>query len=432
VTIKVGVDVLNDEMKKTWLSMITIRRLFAAVMILCSLVFLELARADSVWLQGAKLTATDGAAADHFGASVSISGDYAIVGAACDNDRGADSGSAYIFWWDGTDWIQQAKLTAADGDAGHWFGNSVSISGDYVIVGARYGDGNFTNTGVAYIFWRNGTGWVQQAKLIATDGVTGDCFAISVSISGDYAIVGAFCDDNRGSAYIFERDGNGWSQKQKLIAADGDDGDGFGKSVSIDGDKVIVGAYGDDDKGNDSGSAYIFRLLYGTHWVRQQKITAADSALGDSFGRSVSINGDRVIVGAYWDDDRGIDSGSVYMFRWGGTSWVQQQKLTAADGDTYDWFGFSVSISGDYAVIGVNGKDDLGVDAGLAYVFKWDGTGWVQQQKLTALDGVAKDWFGRSVFINGDRTIVGAPLDDDNGNNSGSAYIFAPSDGPAH
>jgi len=423
--------VLNGERKKIWLCMIPIRHLLSGVVILCSLVLLESARADTAWLQKAKLTATDGQVNDHFGISVSISGDYAIMGAANDNDKGVDSGAAYIFRWDGTGWIQQQKLTAADANDGHWFGNSVSISGDYAIVGARHGDGNFNNSGAAYIFRRNGTNWVQQAKLIASDGVLGDCFGI-VSISGGYAVVGAFCDDNRGSAYIFKRDGTNWSQQQKLTAADGEPGDGFGKSVSISGDKIIVGAHGDDDGGAESGSAYIYRLLYGTRWVRQQKITAADSVLGDSFGISVSICSDKIIVGAYWDDDLGTNSGSAYIFRWDDTGWVQQAKLLAIDGAESDHFGFSVSISGDLAIVGAWGDNDKGNDSGSAYIFRWDGTNWVQQQKLTALDGAAKDWFGRSVFINGDKTIVGAIFDDDKGKNSGSAYIFALTSGPAH
>jgi hypothetical protein len=375
----------------------------------------------AAWLERQKLLAFDGAANDYFGWSVSISGDYAIVG-AWDDDKGYNSGSAYIFKRNGETWSQQQKLLASDGAAGDYFGYSVSISGDYAIVGA-YGDD--VGKGSAYIFKRNGTNWVQQQKLTASDGAAGDYFGESVSISGDYAIVGALYDDDKGtdsgSAYIFKWNGTSWVQQAKLTALlDGAASDAFGCSVSISGDYAIVGAYGDDDKGSDSGSAYIFKHD-GTAWVQQQKLTASDGAAEDRFGGSVSISGDYAIVGA-----RGNDSykGSAYIFNWDGTIWSQQQNLTASDGAAEDRFGYSVSISGDYAIIGAYCDDQKGYKSGSAYIFNWDGTSWVQQKKLLASDGAASDYFGNSVSISGDYAIVGADCDDDKGTTSGSAYVF--------
>jgi len=385
------------------------------------------AKAGNTWLERQKLLAPDGADGDWFGYSVSISGDYAIVGAYGDDDKGSNSGSAYIFKRDGTSWSQQQKLTAPDGAAGDLFGYSVSISGDYAIVGAFYDDDKGSNSGSSYIFKRDGTGWSQQTKLLASDGAANDHFGESVSISGDYAIVGAEGDDdkgsNSGSAYIFKRDGTGWSQQQKLTASDGAAGDFFGASVSISGDLAIVGAVWDDDKGANSGSAYIFRWD-GTSWSQQQKLLPSDGAAEDWFGSSVSISGDLAIVGAESDDDKGSYSGSAYIFRWDGTAWVQQQKLTASDGATYDNFGYSVSISGDLAIVGAHGDDDKGDFSGSAYIFKRNGTSWSQQQKLTASDGAAGDFFGDSVSISGDYATVGAVWDDDKGSDSGSAYVF--------
>ncbi len=309
-----------------------------------------------------KLTASDGAWTDWFGHSVAISGDYAIVGAYWD-DIGSnyEQGSAYIFQRSGTSWYEYYKLTANDGAEFAQFGISVSISGDYAIVGAAYDDiGSNTNQGSAYIFHRSGTSWTQQIKLTASDGATGDNFGASVSISGDYAIVGAVNDDigsntNQGSAYIFAYDSgvSTWVYTNKLTASDGATNDYFGASVSISGDYAIVGAYGDDIGSNtNQGSAYIFHRS-GTSWTQQAQLTASDGESGDYFGHSVSISGDYAITGAYYDNiGSNTDQGSAYIFYKSGTSWTQQIKLTASDGVTGEWFGFSVSISGDYAIVG--------------------------------------------------------------------------------
>jgi hypothetical protein len=254
------------------------------------------------------------------------------------------AGTAQAGWG----WLEKQKLLASDADAGVQFGISVSISGDYAIVGVPNDNDKGTDSGSAYIFWWDGTSWVQQAKLLASDGDAIDFFGYSVSISGDYSIVGAGGDDDKGnwsgSAYIFLRDGTSWNQQQKLLASDGAAGDNFGISVSISGDHAIVGAYEDDDKGIDSGSAYIFKRE-GAAWVQQAKLLASDGAAGDDFGISVSISGDYAIVGAIGDDDKGSKSGSAYIFKREGAAWLQQQKLLASDGAADDWFGISVSIA---------------------------------------------------------------------------------------
>jgi len=378
-----------------------------------------------------KLLASDGVSSDHFGIAVSIDGDYAIVGAADDDDKGTSSGSAYIFQKNGASWGQQAKLTASDGTSSDYFGISVSISGDYAIVGAYSDDDMGSSSGSAYIFQRSGTSWVQQAKLVPSDGYSSDYFGYSVSISGDYAIVGAYYDDDRGtdsgSAYIFQRSGTSWSQQAKLTAADGLSSDIFGYSVSISGDYAIVGAYGDDDMGSSSGSAYIFQRS-GTSWSQQAKLLASDGVSSDYFGRSVSISGDYAIAGAYGNDDMGSTSGSAYIFQRSGTIWAQQAKLVPSDGYSSDSFGYSVSIDGDYAIAGAYYDDDKGTDSGSAYVFQRNGTSWSQQKKLVANDGQSSDCLGYSVAISDQLSIAGAIYDDDKGSDAGSAYIFGSSD----
>jgi hypothetical protein len=377
------------------------------------------AGAGITWLQKQKLTASDGATGDCFGQSVSISGDYAIIGAYCDDTY---KGSAYIFKWDGTGWIQQQKLTASDGVDYDYFGYSVSISGDWAIVGA-YRDDNEKgiNAGSAYMFKWDGTNWILRQKLLAPDGAAGDCFGNSVSIRGGYAIIGANWDDDKGndsgSAYIYKKwwDEMQWVLQQKLTASDGGANGFFGYSVSISGDYAIIG------QPAGFGSAYLF-WWNGLQWIQLQKLTASDGASDDKFGWSVSISDDYAIVGSYGDDDRGNTSGSAYIFKRDGIGWSQQAKLLATDGAASNGFGWSVSISGDYAVIGACWDDDKGAASGSAYIFRWDGAGWIQQQKLLASDGNAYDYFGCSVSVSGDKTIVGAY----GGDNKGSAYIFIP------
>jgi len=372
----------------------------------------------------AKLLPLDGAYGDNFGYSVSIDGEYAIVGAWEDDDNGSGSGSAYIFKRDGTVWSEQAKLTASDGYSGDHFGVSVSIDGEYAIVGAP---GYRYQRGSAYIFKRDGEAWTQQAKLLASDGYSSDDFGFSVSIDGEYTIVGAYGDSDNGyqsgSAYIFKRNGEIWTQQAKLLASDGYDNDCFGVSVSIDGEYVIVGAIYDDDNGSNSGSAYIFKRD-GMAWIQQAKLLASDGYNSDFFGRSVSIDGDYAIIGAYQDYDNGSDSGSAYIFTRDVTDWIQQAKLLPSDGYGRDHFGYSVSINSECAIVGAFQDDDNGLSSGSAYIFKRDGTVWSEQDKLLASDGYDVDNFGWSVSIDGDYAIVGARYDDDNGSNSGSAYIF--------
>jgi hypothetical protein len=209
----------------------------------------------------------------------------------------------------------------------------------------------------------------------------------------------------------------------KLTASDGTEDDWFGCSVAISGDYAVVGVQDDYDAGLYSGSAHIFKRD-GTAWTEQAKITASDGAEDDWFGCSVAISGDYAIVGANGDDDNGLYSGSAYIFKRDGTAWIEQAKITASDGAADDEFGGSVAISGDCVVVSAPGNDGVGLESGSSYIFKHDGTAWIEQAKITASDGAADDFFGVSVAISGDYAIAGAHGDDDNGSCSGSAYIY--------
>jgi hypothetical protein len=431
-------------------------------------------RSGTTWTQQQKLVSSDRGAQDRFGWSVAISGDYIAVGATTEshNATGGDSldgaGSAYIFVRSGSVWSQQQKIVASDRQSVDQFGYAVEMDGLNAIVGAVVEDhdefslDSVRNAGSTYIFERSGSNWTQQVKVVpqgpsfTTTGLD-DFFGYSVSIHGNYAIVGAFQEDEdssannmlneSGSAYIFTRSGGSWALQQKLVASDRGRRDRFGASVAIYGDYAIVGAYSEDENASgsasatDAGSAYIFTRS-GNNWIQQQKIVASDRASGDNFGWSVAINGDYAIVGAPQEDEdasgnsTAASAGSAYIFVRSGNSWTQQQKMVASDRQAGDNFGFSVSISGNYAIIGANQEDEdasgaaTADSAGSAYIFVRSGSNWTQQQKIVASDRGRADQFGTSVGISGDYAIVGAYLEDHNTTGidslsaSGSAYIY--------
>jgi hypothetical protein len=376
-----------------------------------------------------KLTASDGSAGDAFGyGRVAVDGDTAVIAARDDDDNGPDSGSAYVFTRSGGSWSQEAKLTAQDGAAGDYFGQSVAVQEGTVLVGSWRDDDKGMDSGSVYVFRRSDGSWQQQTKLVAPDGDAGDSFGVGVSLHGDTAVVGANNDDDKGtssgSAYVFRRSGESWSFEAKLTASDGSPGDVFGSSeaVAIDSDTILIGAYRAEN-GTDSGAAYVFSRSNGS-WQQQAKLTAGDAAAGDFFGASVELDGDTAIVGANQDDDSGTNSGSVYVFSRSNGSWQQQAKLTPDDGAPRDDFGVVVALDSNTAVVGCRLDDDNGFESGSAYVFtQSDGT-WDQRAKLLPPDGASRDFFGRTVTVDGNTILVGSPGDDDEGNNSGSTYVF--------
>jgi hypothetical protein len=369
-----------------------------------------------------KIQATDAASQDYFGWSASISGDYAIVGAQYKN---IGIGAAYIYTRNGTSWGSEQKITATDAASQDEFGWSVSISGDYAIVGATKKN---SATGAAYIYTRSGTIWGSEQKLQATDAASQDKFGWSVSISGDYAIVGALNDDSeKGAAYIYTRDPSTgvWGGEQKITAGVRQNSDQFGYSVSIDGDYAIVGARYEDEGAVDAGAAYIYKRDASTGvWGSEQKLHATDAASQDQFGYSVSIDGDYAIVGTPYEDTGFTNAGAAYIYKRNPSTgvWGNEQKIQASDKQTQDYFGESVSISGDYAIVGARNEDPGGTtNAGSAYIFKRDGTTWSEIKKIQASDRDASDEFGYSVSISGDYAIVGARQEN---SSAGAAYIY--------
>ncbi|MES2772559.1 MAG: hypothetical protein V4722_00150 [Bacteroidota bacterium] len=367
----------------------------------------------------------NGNADDAFGTSVAISGSYAIVGAQSDFEGPglSTNGSASIFKINAITgvWEQQGKLVNPGAASSDRFGASVSISGDYAIVGAPNDNegAGLDDNGSATIFKRNSISgiWESQGKLVNPAAASNDQFGGSVSISGDYAIVGAVYDDfAAGSATIFKRNTTTglWESQGKLFNAAAVGADFFGRSVSISGDYAIVGA-NDDDAG---GTATIFKRNTTTGaWeaLPQGKLSGTD--IGGFFGYSVSISGDYAIVGAFMDNvGPGLThDGSATIFKRNTTTgvWERQLELHNTSPSSSDFFGRSVSLSGEYAIVGI-GYDDEGaglIDNGSVSIFKRNGTVWRLVQDFTLPNTNSNELFGNAVAVDGNngRFLAAAP-----------------------
>jgi hypothetical protein len=365
----------------------------------------------------AKLTASDAAAHDGFGYKVAVSGNTVAASTFHVPLSGTDRGAVYIFVRSGGVWTEQAKLTASDTVTGDDFGFSLAMSGNTLVVGSPR---------AAYIFVRTGGVWTEQAKLTAPDTTANIGFGWSVAISGHTVVVGAISDGAAGdfaySAYVFVRKGEGWTWQAKLTASDAGADDAFGWSVAVSGEKALVGAALDDGEiAFHAGSAYVFART-GEGWTEQAKLTDSDPGAFDSFGWSVAITGDTALVGDLFDDNPGETSeGSVHVFTRSGGLWTEQAKLTASNGVGQIRFGDSVALVGDTALIGA-----LSTIAGSAYVFTRSGGVWTQQAELTASDASINAGFGVSVGLSGDTAVVGALRDDPGvATDAGSAYVFS-------
>ena len=291
---------------------------------------------------------------------------------------------------------------------------------------------DMTQTGFGYVFptplAAGGVDWSSptESKITASDAQGFDYFGSSVSINSDatYAIVGARQENggsgdpisNAGAAYVYVRSGSSWSQQAKIVASDAQASDYFGSSVSINSDATyaIVGAYNET---GGAGAVYVFTRS-GSTWTQQQKLTASDAQSNDTFGTTVSINSDGsyAIIGSPYEDTGGTNAGAAYVFSRSGSTWTQQAKIQSSDIAADDYFGISVEINSDatYAIVGANYEDTGGSNAGAAYVFTRSGSTWTQQAKIQSSDIQANDNFGVSVSINSDATyaIVGATAED--------------------
>jgi hypothetical protein len=344
---------------------------------------------------------------NYFGQSVAIAGDYAIVG--CPNPSGI--GRAYVYFRNSGVWMQQTVLTAADATQNDEFGTAVAINGNYAIVGAPKDDIlsstppilSLENRGSIYIFVRSGSTWTQQAKMISTVAQSNQNYGSSLSLEGDRLVVGAERDTDAGAAYIYQRNGNLWIFQQRLIASDGAADDRFGYRVDITNNYIIVGA----SNANPSGAAYIF-FFNGTTWTQQQKLPSAGTD-AQAKGRAVFINDTMALVGSPLYSSGGVFfNGVVGSYRRTGTTWVSMTSIHAPDGVDQANFGTSISFYGGYAIIGAQQGAGPYPGNGTAYIYKFVGLSWQFQQKIND-PTLLPDSFGYAVAIDGFNLIIGSP-----------------------
>jgi hypothetical protein len=384
----------------------------------------------------ATVVAFDGAVNDAFGFSVSLSGDTLAVGSPTDAVGAlSQAGSVRVFVRTGGTWTLQQTLTALDAASGDHFGFSVSLSGDTLAIGAVYDDVGSTpvsNQGSVRIFTRSGGVWGAQATVVAADGAANDFFGWSVALAGDTLAVGAVGDDvgavaNQGTVRVFTRSGAAWTAQQTLTASDGAAGDQFGVSVSISGETLAVGVpYDDNGASTEQGSVRVFTRS-GNLWSLQAALAAGDAAQGDEFGYAVSLSGDTLAVGVPSDDNgANANQGSVRMFTRSGASWMQQAALIASDGAANDELGRAVSLSGDTLAASAT-LDDVGLvtNQGTVRIFTRSGTSWSPFATVAASDGAPGDSFGVALALVGDTLAVGVSEDNVGVNaRQGSARIF--------
>ena len=362
-----------------------------------------------------KLLAGDGAAYDRFGLSIAIDNGVVAVGAHWHEDNGIQSGSAYLF--NAATGAQIAELLPSDAASDDRFGVSIAVDNGVVVVGARLDDDNGTDSGSAYLF--NASTGAQLAKLLPTDGVAGDNFGFSIAIDNGVVAVGAdSVGSYSGSACLFNASTR--QQFAKLRPSDLHASSFFGGSIAIDNGVVAVGARGDRElDGNHpyvpgSGAAYLFNAATGTQIA---KLLPSDGTMGDQFGFSIAIGNGIVAIGAPQDDDAGSGSGAAYLFN--ASTGTQIAKLLPSDGASGNNFGDSIAIDNGVVAVGAFYDDDNGFDSGSAYLFN-AATG-TQIAKLLASDAVYLELLGRSVAIDNGVVAVGAP---DSSSRSGSAYLF--------
>ena len=341
------------------------------------------------WVLFDKLTPTNDTPIDRFGSAVALSGNTLLIGASGNFENNA---AAFIFEYIGGVWTQTAKLVSEDEPGFGDFGDKVALFGDVAVIGARtqdYDDG----PGAAYVFEKQGAAWTQTAKLVSDDGERFDSFGSAVAVYKHRIAVGAYRADGNASlsgvVYIFERRQGGWVQTAKLQASDGGGIELFGVSLSMFRNRLVIGNSQSSTNGNDDGSAYIFEYHKG-QWVEVAKLVSSDGTNKDSFGHSVSMSGNKILVGAPGDGDKrdvGPDAGAAYLFEYRRGSWEEVRKIVPSDAFSFDLFGNAVALHGETALIGapINVLSSFLTDnPGAAYIID---TGAMQSPGAVAAQG---------------------------------------------
>lgn len=372
-------------------------------------------------------TASDPAEQDHFGYSVAIDGDTAVVGAyQKDGTSLIDVGAAYVYVRNGGTWSQQQKLVAGTPIQNAAFGQAVAVSGNTIAVGAPFDDNGQTSAGAVYVFTRSGSVWTELTKLAGAQTSSGDRFGWSLALEGDTLVAGAKTDDvgsvnNGGALYVFTRTAGVWSaQGSRLSASDAQEDDQLGVSVALYADTLVAGAEG---VAADSGAAYVFTRSGGV-WTQRTRLQAASPAPSNFFGRAVAIDAGTIVVGEF---GRTSNTGAAHVFVGSGDSWTFQVELTAADVAGGDAFGHAVAVRGDLALVGAYDEESGSSPAnrGAVYAFRRSGGVWTQPDKYLASDASSGDRLGFGVALSPGAAISGAPNDLSGGfAEAGSAYVY--------
>lgn len=379
-----------------------------------------------------KLLPSDGQAHDEFGVSVGISGNTVVVGSIYDDDLGGDAGSAYVFVEDNGVWTQQAKLMAKDARANDYFGISVAIAGDRILVGAAEAGNNNSHTGAVYVYERVNKVWSLVQKLTPVGGTTNDYFGYAVALEGNVAVIGAPQADqvgfDSGAAFIYRHDGTQFVEEDRIWASTGGAFGFFGGSVAISGSTVLVGQW-DDGSAQNKGSVFAYRENAGT-WLEEDELIASDASANDTFGFSLAIYNSKAFIGAPFRDGACVNSGAVYVFGRYNDTWCQEQIIEPEDKNASQAFGSAVGLWGDMAAIGSYWDQDNGDYSGSVYAYRYVEKVWSPLFKYLPNDGVVGQLFGISVAMDNDRVVAGANGDDDNGIDSGAAYQFSVLENP--
>jgi hypothetical protein len=379
-------------------------------------------------VQQPKLQPTDLQKNYSFGEDLAIEGDTLVVATRGDKHTGAASGAVHVYEWDGGAWGSDTKLIADEPHTRDAFGSSVAIWGDMVAVGAELEThSTLSRAGAAYLFERDGDGYRQQARVTASDAAANDSFGYAVDVDGDTLVVSAllaraFGVRSVGAVYVFTRSGETWAQVQKLSAPEALESTTFGRSVALSGDTLLVGADGARVDGLMSGAAYVYQRG-DAGFAYEATLAPARPEDDQLFGLAVALEGDRALVGSPLEGPTGAQHGAAYVFERSGAGWQQTAHLAASDPHEAR-FGVAVSLDGDAALIGAASARTSSVKAGAAYFFVLSSDGWLEQARLAPDDGLADDAFGTAVGLSNHHLIVGAPGRDDFGTKSGAVYPF--------
>lgn len=372
---------------------------------------------------------------DHeFGFSVALDGDVAVVGAPNDGDvlQGRfKTGAAYVFRFDGTAWVEEAWLIAPQGQLLDRLGQAVAVDGDFAFVGTRFENSVANNAGAVYVFRHDGGSWSLVQRLTASDGAQGDHFGGAIAVEGEIAVVGA--PDHAetgalsGAAYVFRYDGANWVEEAKLTASNAIVQAQFGAGLDVDDGRILIGAFGaQNDDGGNTGAAYLF-THDGSAWLEEAILTAGDGHNLAHFGVSVSLDGDRALVGANLDNELSGGAGAAYLFREEDGGWVEEAKLTASGGAGFFLFGGAVALSGTHAMVGAQNWFPPNGDApGKAFLFEYDSDAeaWIETAGFEPDSGKAGDRFGFAVDMQGEVFLIGAPERSTEVAGSGTVYSY--------